>query len=112
MAIRKANADRVSEGSAKYGAKRKAVKGKARPKLAPDGLPWPKGYFDRVPPRVTLEEAIRNCGVRPKLYRHGVPVYSVEDMSNPNYKFPLPSEDKWVAELDALADQREKELRK
>lgn len=108
MAKRKAKVEHVSEGSAKYGTKRRTAKSKARPKLAPDGLPWPEGYFDRVPPRVTLEEAMRDSGVRPKLYRHGVPVYDEEDCSNSNYKFPFPPEPEWVAEILAAAEKREK----
>lgn len=106
MAKRKGKAEHVSEDSAKYGAKRKSAKAKPRPKLAPDGLPWPEGYFDRVPPRVTLEQAIRDSGVRPRFYSHGVPRYTQEDYSNPNYRFPYPSEDAWVAELGADAERK------
>ena len=96
----KDDADRLSEQPAPYG------KSKTLP-LAPDGLPWPEGYFDRTPV-LTLEEAIARFGVRPSCYRHGRPVYTPADRENPNYVFPYPSEPEWVAELEAEADRREK----
>src|ERR1043165_4262909 len=62
-----------------------------RSKRAPDGLPWPKGYFDR-PPRQTLEEALRIHGVRPTEYYKGWPCYSPEETALPDYKSKLPDE--------------------
>jgi hypothetical protein len=61
------------------------------PPLAPDGLPWPPGYFDREP-RVSLEESIKVHGIRPSRYWKGFPVYTAEDCQKPNYKSPYPSE--------------------
>lgn len=53
--------------------------------LAPDGLPWPEGYFDRQP-KQSLEEAIAMYGVRPRHYFHGWPGYTLEETLRPEYK--------------------------
>ena len=99
------NANRVSEDPPIYGEKARVPAN--HPPLAPDGLPWPTGYFDKKL-RVTLEEAIKSSGVRPSMYRNGVPVYTDEDCKNPNYEFPYPPEPEWIAEILAEADRREK----
>ncbi|MCY3020455.1 MAG: hypothetical protein NTW87_15655 [Planctomycetota bacterium] len=78
-----------------------AVRVSARPPaapLAPDGLPWPEGYFERTPV-VPLEEATRRFGVRPRRYCHGRPVYTDEDARNPAYKWPYPAEPEWEEDL-------------
>lgn len=59
--------------------------------LAPDGLPWPKGYSDR-PPRQTLEEAVAMYGVRPSCYLNGRPGYTLEETCRPEFKVKLPDE--------------------
>lgn len=59
--------------------------------LAPDGLPWPKGYFDR-PARQSLEDAIAKYGVRPCEYYKGWPCYTWEETALPEYKGKLPDE--------------------
>ena len=64
---------------------------KAHAALAPDGLPWPKGYFDRTP-RQSLEEAIAMYGVRPSEYWKGWPCYTPEDAARPEYKGTFPDE--------------------
>ena len=71
-----------------------------RPALAPDGLPWPEGYFDR-PIKVPLEDAIRQFGVRPSHYVHGVPIWSPEERRNPAFRWPYPPEPVWAADLAA-----------
>ncbi len=79
----------------------------AYPTLAPDGLPWPDGYFDR-PLKVTLEETIADCGVRPSKYLCGRPLYTISDRQNPNFRFPFPPEpDEYIAELLTEAERRE-----
>jgi hypothetical protein len=108
------NADRASEDAAVYGEQAKAAIENvewltaSHPPLAPDGLPWPAGYFDKKP-RVTLEEAIRSNGVRPSRYRNGFPIYTIDEFKNPNFT-PLPDESEWVAELLAAAEKRELEM--
>jgi len=77
--------------------------------LAPDGLPWPEGYFDRIPPKQTIEEATKQFGVRPNRYAHGRPCYSTKETSLPQYKGVIPKESpeteelyrKWAAMDDA-----------
>jgi hypothetical protein len=83
---------------------RSAKAKRAHKELAPDSLPWPKGYFDRTP-RQTLEEAISIHGVRPSQYRFGWPVYTLEDMALPGFKsLPPPEppklERQWRKECD------------
>jgi hypothetical protein len=68
------------------------------PALAPDGLPWPEGYFDR-PPRVTLEEAIRTFGIRPSCYYMGRPSWTPEERRNPAFRWPYPPEPVWASDL-------------
>jgi hypothetical protein len=96
------SADRASEACAAYG----STVIRATP-LAPDGLPWPEGYFDRIP-KVTLEEAIAEYGVRPSRYHFGLPSYSEDDCRKPNFKDKLPPEPDYVAELIAETDRRER----
>ena len=77
---------------------------KAHEALAPDGLPWPKGYFDRTP-RQSLEEAIAMYGVRPSEYWKGWPGYSLEEMALPDFKSLPPPEapeliEEWRKECD------------
>jgi len=67
--------------------------------LAPDGLPWPEGYFDRIPPRETIEEATERYGVRPTRYFHGRAGYTTEEWSRPEFKVKLPDEPEEVQEL-------------
>ena len=71
--------------------------------LAPDGLPWPDGYFDR-PLKITLEQAIEDHGIRPSVYKRGRPVWQLHEVTNPNYKSTLPEEppelvEKWAKEF-------------
>src|SRR4051812_22917151 len=78
-----------------------------RSSLAQDGLPWPKGYFDRAP-RQSLEEAIAIHGVRPSEYYKGWPCYTPEEASRPEYKSKLPDEPlelqaQWRKESEAWA---------
>ena len=80
------------------------------PALAPDGLPWPEGYFDR-PPRMTLEQAIAVHGVRPSRYYKGFPCYTQEDAGRPEFRSGLPEESpedraEWEAELAAWEAQK------
>lgn len=63
----------------------------AAPRLAPDGLPWPPGYFD-CRPRKTFEEALAAYGVRPNHYFKGWPVYTDVEASKPEFKAVLPDE--------------------
>ena len=70
-----------------------------RTALAPDGLPWPEGYFDRIPPKQTLEEATTMYGVRPTLYSHGWPCYTMAETQMPEYKGRLPDEPEEVQAL-------------
>ena len=78
--------------------------------LAPDGLPWPPGYFDRAP-RKTFDEALKEYGVRPNQYIKGWPVYTAAETTRPEYKGVIPEE---APELEQLwkdeweAWQREK----
>lgn len=83
--------------------------------LAPDGLPWPEGYFDR-PPRQTFEEAIAIHGVRPSHYRYGWPAYTLADMALPGFKSAPPPEPpelekKWRKECDDW-DAKQKKQKK
>ena len=64
------------------------------------GPAYPEGYFDS-PPKITIEEAERRFGVRPCRYFKGRPIYTKEEMGNPGFKWPYPSEDEWVAEVQA-----------
>ncbi|HLX59686.1 MAG TPA: hypothetical protein VKX17_00255 [Planctomycetota bacterium] len=91
------NSDRVSEELPRYGEPVKIRQAQHAP-LAPDGLPWPEGYFD-FPIRVTLEEAIKRNGIRPSKYSHGRPLYTAEDRQNPKYIFEYPPETEWVKDL-------------
>ena len=59
--------------------------------LAPDGLPWPPGYFDRMP-RETFEEALQHYGVRPNRYMLGWPVYSEAETTRSDFKNIIPDE--------------------
>lgn len=102
--------DHVSESPAQYGQVLKSKIPPGTPPLAPDGLPWPEGYFDK-PPRVSIEDATKRNGVRPSRYLLGRPYYTVEECENPNFT-PLPDESEFVAELDAEADRREAKARK
>jgi hypothetical protein len=86
---------RASEAAGGYGKKRRTRVNKS---LAPDGLPWPEGYFD-CPPRITLNDAIRRRGVRPSKYFKGMPLYTDADRQNPGYISPYPSEPEWADEL-------------
>ena len=79
------NASRSKKASARASDKLKSTK------LAPDGLPWPKGYFDS-PVRQSLEEAVEMYGVRPTEYYKGGPCYSAEETARPEYKGKLPEE--------------------
>jgi len=74
--------------------------GRPAPALAPDGLPWPEGYFDRAPV-LTLEEAIREFGVRPSRYILGRPAWSPDERRNPAFKWPYPPEPEWASDLAA-----------
>src|SRR6185295_15645174 len=67
----------------------------AHANLAPDGLPWPKGYSDR-PPRQTLEQAVAMYGVRPCCYLNGRPGYTLEETCRPEFKVKLPDEPAWI----------------
>jgi len=96
------SSDRVSEDAPPYGV---LPPNGVRTSLAPDGLPWPGGYFDKKP-RITLEKAIQKNGVRPHHYYCGWPVYTQAERDNSNYIFPYPDESEWVAELEAEADRR------
>jgi hypothetical protein len=58
---------------------------------APDGLPWPEGYFES-PPKKTLEEATAEYGVRPRIYFKGWPLYSTAETNLPEFKVQLPDE--------------------
>lgn len=102
--------DHVSESPARYGQVIKNKLPPGTPPLAPDGLPWPEGYFDK-PPRVTIEDATRRNGVRPRIYLGGRPLYTQEDLDNPNFIRP-PDESEYVKELEALADKREREAQR
>lgn len=61
------------------------------PPLAPDGLPWPPGYFD-VNPKMTFEKALAKYGVRPNHYFKGRPVYTQAERDNPACKITVPPE--------------------
>lgn len=70
--------------------------------LAPDGLPWPEGYFDTAP-KINLEEAVQRYGLRPKKYFGGLPVYTSDQMEDPKFKMVIPPESpeleaQWQAE--------------
>ena len=67
--------------------------------LAPDGLQWPEGYFDRIPPKQTIEDATAMFGVRPTLYAHGWPCYTTEETMKPEYKGALPDEPEEIQAL-------------
>jgi hypothetical protein len=72
--------------------------------LAPDGLPWPEGYFDG-PVKITLEQAIEAHGIRPSVYKRGRPVWQLHELQNPNYTSTLPEEPpelvaKWTREAN------------
>jgi len=74
------------------------------PALAPDGLPWPPGYFDCMP-KETFEQALANYGVRPNHYLKGWPVYTQAERDNPAYICTIPPESpeleaKWKAEWE------------
>ncbi|MEI6233087.1 MAG: hypothetical protein WCT04_08540 [Planctomycetota bacterium] len=102
-------ADRVSEEAPTYGARNRVVTYEFPPRtaLAPDGLPWPEGYFDSKL-RVTLDDAIARSGVRPSKYMFGRPLYTQEDRDNPNYIDRYKPDPEWIAEILAEADRREK----
>jgi len=59
--------------------------------LAPDGLPWPPGYFDRMP-RETFEDALKNYGVRPNHYKWGWPIYTEAETKRPEFINTIPPE--------------------
>ena len=72
--------------------------------LAPDGLPWPVGYFDG-PVKITMEQAVAAHGVRPSIYKYGRPVWQPLEYTNPNFKSVLAEEppeliEKWTRELN------------
>lgn len=69
----------------------RAANSRQQTELAPDGLPWPKGYFDR-PARETVEEATAKYGVRPSEYYKGWPCYTAEETERPEFKSQLPEE--------------------
>jgi hypothetical protein len=73
--------------------------------LAPDGLAWPEGYFDN-PPKMTLEEATAEYGVRPTIYFKGWPAYTTAETQRPEFKCRMPEEApeleaQWEAEIVA-----------
>lgn len=47
------------------------------------------------------DEAEKRYGVRPHKFYKGRPVFTVEDMKNPNFKSPYPPEPEWEAEWRA-----------
>ncbi|MCZ7645053.1 MAG: hypothetical protein M5U26_07180 [Planctomycetota bacterium] len=65
-----------------------------------DSPAYPAGYFD-CPPKITLEEAEKRFGVRPRRYFKGRPIYSQEEMEHPAFQWPHPPEDAWVREVQA-----------
>src|SRR5438067_1478013 len=83
---------------------RRAKRAVKRSTLAPDGLPWPEGYFDQAP-KQTLEEAIEIYGVRPTHYVFGRPGYTPEEYARPEFKCKMPDEpielqEKWRKEWE------------
>lgn len=64
---------------------------------APDGRPWPEGYFDRTP-RMTFEAALGQYGVRPNHYHKGWPVYTDAEASLPEFRSPIADEPAEVQE--------------
>lgn len=74
-------------------------------KLAPDGLPWPPGYFDKTP-RIKFEDALAKHGVRPNHYHKGWPIYTEAETSRPEFRSEIMNESReeqeaWKAEWNA-----------
>ena len=79
--------------------------------LAPDGLPWPEGYFDTAPKCTHFKRRSQIHGIRPRNYLGGLPVYTTEDTQDPNFKMTIPDESpeleaQWEAEWNEYQKNR------
>jgi hypothetical protein len=84
--------------------RRSAKRQKSGRRLAPDGLPWPPGYFDQKP-RMTFSAALKKHGVRPNHYHKGWPVYTKAETTRPEFHSDIMDEpqeiqDAWNAEWE------------